>query len=107
MVRKLLGLRHTWNPRKGFYCPPLLSIYKKLLRERGKELAEIFLSQAYGFHDRVIRLDLELSLLAARTSLEAHLPMADAIIYATAHHHKANLVTSDVHFENLPGVKLI
>jgi toxin FitB len=82
-------------------------VYKKLLRERGKELAEIFLSQAYGFHDRVIQLDLELSLLAARTSLETHLPMADAIVYATAHHHKANLVTSDTHFANLPGVKLI
>jgi predicted nucleic acid-binding protein len=82
-------------------------VYKKLLRERGKELAEVFLSQAYGFHDRVIHLDLELSLLAARTSLETHLAMADAIIYATAHHHQANLVTSDTHFANLPGVKLI
>jgi predicted nucleic acid-binding protein len=80
---------------------------KTLLRGRGKELAEIFLSQAFGFHDRVIQLDLELSLLAARTSLETHLPRADAIIYATGHHHKANLVTSDTHFANLPGVKLI
>lgn len=33
--------------------------------------------------------------------------MANAIIYATAHHHKANLVTSDTHFANPPGVKLI
>jgi len=82
-------------------------VYKKLLREQGKELAEILLSLAYGFHDRVIQLDLELSLLAARKSLETHLPMADAIVYATAHHHKANLVTSDTHFANLPGVKLI
>jgi predicted nucleic acid-binding protein len=82
-------------------------VYKKLLRERGKELAEIFLLQAYRFHGRVIQLDLELSLLAARTSLETHLPMADAILCAIAHHHKANLVTSDTHFANLPGVKLI
>jgi toxin FitB len=81
-------------------------VYKKLFRESGK-LAEIFLSQAYGFHERLIDLDLELSLLAARTSLEAQLPMADAIIYATAHHHRAKLVTSDPHFSNLPDVILI
>jgi predicted nucleic acid-binding protein len=30
--------------------------------------------------------------------------MADAIIYATAQHHNAQLVTSDAHFANLPGV---
>jgi toxin FitB len=82
-------------------------VYKKLFRERGKELAEIFLSQAYGIHERLIDLDLELSLLAARTSLETRLPMADAIIYATAHHHGAKLVTSDTHFANLPGVTLL
>ena len=82
-------------------------VYKKLFREAGKELAEIFLSQAYGFHERLIDLDLELCLLAARTSLEAQLAMADAIIYATAHRHRAKLVTSDAHFSNLPGVILI
>jgi toxin FitB len=82
-------------------------VYKKLFRESGKERAEIFLSQAYGFQERLIDLDLELSLLAARTSLEAQLAMADAIIYATAHHHRAKLVTSDPRFSNLPGVILI
>ena len=33
--------------------------------------------------------------------------MADAIIYATAHHYQAQLVTSDAHFANLPRVTLI
>ena len=32
--------------------------------------------------------------------------MAEAILCTIAHHHKA-LVTSDTHFANLPGVKLI
>ena len=82
-------------------------VYKKLLRETGKGLAEIFLSLAYGFRDRLIVLDLELSLLAARTSLETHLPMADAIIYATTQHHRARLITSDAHFTNLPGVTVV
>jgi toxin FitB len=85
----------------------IYEVYKKLLRESGKELAEIFLSQAYGFGERVIKLDLELCLLAARTSIETKLPMADAIIYATAHHHRAQLVTADAHFANLPHVKVL
>jgi len=82
-------------------------VYKKLLREAGNNLAEIFLSQAYGFRDRLIALDLELSLLAAKMSVETHLPMADAIIYATAQHHRARLITSDSHFASLPGVTLV
>lgn len=82
-------------------------VYKKLLRETGRGLAEIFLSQAYGFRERLIDLDLELSLLAAKTSLDTRLPMADAIIYATALHHRAKLITSDAHFANLPGVTLV
>ena len=79
-------------------------VYKKLFRGSGKELAEIFLSH---FQDRLVDLNLELSVLAARTGLEAQLPMADVIIYATAHHHRAKLVTSDPHFDNLPDVILI
>ena len=82
-------------------------VYKKLLREASKGLAEQFVSTVYGFRERLIDLDLELSLLAAKTSLETHLAMADAIIYATAHHNRARLITSDAHFANLPGVTLV
>jgi len=82
-------------------------VHKKLVREQGQHLAEIFLSQAYGFGDRLIDLTLELSILASRTSFETRLPMADAIIYATAQHHRAQLITSDSHFASLPGVTLV
>jgi predicted nucleic acid-binding protein len=33
--------------------------------------------------------------------------MADALIYATAQAHQAELITSDAHFSGLPGVTLI
>jgi toxin FitB len=79
-------------------------VYKKFSREQGKTLADNFISQAFAFGPRVIPLDLELSILAARTSLETRLPMADAIIYATAQRYNAQLITSDAHFNNLPGV---
>jgi len=82
-------------------------VYKKLVREQGQHMAEVFLSQAFDFRERLIDLTLELSILASRTSLETRLPMADAIIYATAQHHRAQLITSDSHFTNLSGVTLV
>jgi predicted nucleic acid-binding protein len=85
----------------------IYEVHKKLIREQGKHMAESFLSQAFEFRDRLIDLTLELSILASRTSLETRLPMADAIIYASAQHHRAQLITSDSHFANLPGVTLV
>ena len=41
---------------------------------------------------------------AANLSLEHHLAMADAMVYATADSYKVKLVTSDADFKNLPGV---
>lgn len=82
-------------------------VHRKLYREHGKSLADVFLSQSFGFNDRLIPLDLDLAILASRISLETGLPMADAIIYAASQHHRAQLVTSDSHFANLPGVTLL
>ena len=53
----------------------------------------------------VAPLDTSLALLAADISNEFKLAMADAIIYATVRQHNAILVTSDVHFADLPQVK--
>ena len=82
-------------------------VHKKICREQGKELADEFMSQAFSFRDRLIPLTLELALLASKASLDTNLPMAEAIIYATAHHHRAQLITSDAHFANLPRVTLV
>jgi predicted nucleic acid-binding protein len=82
-------------------------VYKKILREQGQTLAERFLSHAFAFHEREVPLDIPLAALAAKTSLDANLPMADAIIYASARAHEAELITSDAHFKGLPGVTLL
>lgn len=82
-------------------------VYKKLLRERGSSTAAQFLSQAYGFQEREIPLDTGLAALAAQVSVEKHLAMADAIVYATAQAHRAQLVTSDTRFSGLPGVTVL
>jgi predicted nucleic acid-binding protein len=82
-------------------------VYKKMLREQSDTLAESFLSSAFGFQEREILLDVSLAALAARTSVKANLPMADAIIYAAAQEHQAQLITSDAHFAGLPGVTVL
>ena len=82
-------------------------VFKKILRERGQTLAERFLSHAFAFHEREVPLDIPLAALAAKTSLDANLAMADAIIYATARGHDAELITSDTHFSGLPGVTIL
>ena len=82
----------------------VFEVYKKASREFGKTLAENFLSQAFALGDRLIALDLELAIMASRRSVENRLPMADAIIFATAQLYNAQLVTSDAHFADLPNV---
>jgi predicted nucleic acid-binding protein len=82
-------------------------VYKKMLREQSRVLAERFLSIAFGFQEREIVLDVSLAASAANTSLRSNLPMADAIVYATAQSHHAELITSDAHFTGLPGVTVL
>lgn len=56
---------------------------------------------------QVIALTDELALVAADLSLEHKLPMADAIVLATARAHDADVVTSDSDFADVPGVVYI
>jgi len=85
----------------------IYEVHKKLQREKGNIVAMDFLSQAFSYGDRVIQLTLDLAVLASQASSAFSLPMADAIIYATAQHFQAQLVTGDAHFANLPRVTLI
>jgi toxin FitB len=80
----------------------MYEVYKKLFHDRGKTVADRFASQA--MRHVVVPLDEMLALSAARLSLDHHLSMADAIIYATAQAQHATLVTGDQHFRDLPGV---
>lgn len=56
-------------------------------------------------HGHVVPVDEALALDAARLSRERELPMADALIYATALRHGAMVYTQDAHFEGLPQVR--
>jgi len=83
----------------------LYEVYKFLRRTHGEETALVVAAQLHK--SEVADLDAPLVLEAADFSLDHGLAMADALVYATARHHGAELVTSDADFEGLPGVRLI
>jgi predicted nucleic acid-binding protein len=56
---------------------------------------------------RTVPLEESIALAAAGASLTHALSMADAIIYATARHHDAALLSSDAHLAGLPGVRYL
>ena len=80
-------------------------IYKVVRRDISEERAIEAVSAL-----RATRIELlaeSLALEAADIALEHGLAMADAIIFATAKKHEADIITADADFEGLPGVTLV
>ena len=82
-----------------------LELAKWLTRELGEDKADQVIAFTQVCH--VVPLDTEIALAAAEACREHKLATADAIIFATAQKHEAQLVTCDAHFDGLPGVTLI
>ena len=80
----------------------LYEVVKTLLLRAGRSEADVFLSEA--LRRKIVDLTETIALAAASISVDHKLPMADAIIYATAKAHRAELITSYAHFTGLPGV---
>lgn len=81
-----------------------LELSKWLLREVGEDQADQVI--AYTQKCIVVPLDTTIALLASDLGREHKLATADAIVYATARHQRAELLTCDAHFEGLPDVVL-
>ncbi|GHV19381.1 hypothetical protein FACS189494_00780 [Spirochaetia bacterium] len=77
----------------------IYEVYKKLLLEETEYNA--LLAVAAMKQGKIINLDVELSLSAAKYSIAHKLPMADAIIYASAKKFCCTLWTCDKHFKGL------
>ncbi len=80
----------------------LYEVYKKLRRERKEEEALLVIAQI--MKTKVVPLSEEIALSAAEVTLKHTLPMADAIVYATAMKEACPVVTSDPHFKGLEDV---
>ncbi len=83
----------------------LYEVYKKIKRERSEE--DALSAAAVMNRTTVVPLTESIALLAADLSLKHSLPMADAIVYASANEKQCPVVTSDGHFERLDGVIFI
>jgi predicted nucleic acid-binding protein len=81
----------------------LYEVFKVVLREADENAA----LQAVAALQKGTVADLtpKLAISAGKLSLQHSLPMADAIILATAYAHGATLWTQDFHFKDLNGVK--
>ena len=79
-----------------------LELAKWLEREQGEDGANRMI--AFTTTCVVVPLTTDLALAAAAAHKAHRLATADAIIYATAHAHKAELLTCDAHFKGLFGV---
>jgi predicted nucleic acid-binding protein len=78
-------------------------LYKWVKRERDEVTALEIIALTEQCH--VVPLETSTALMAADISLAHRLSFADALIYATAQHHTATLITADDHFETLPQVE--
>jgi predicted nucleic acid-binding protein len=81
----------------------LLEVFKRVLQQRGETDALAVIPQMQ--QGRVIELDAELAVSAARLSFDLKLPLADSVILATARAHHAILWTQDADFKGFPDVK--
>ena len=106
------------GPNADFFAPaientpelvvPSLSLYevfKRVLQQRGE--GDALQAVAVMSQGRVVDLDTDLALSAARVSVEHKLPMADSVILATARVCDATLWTQDADFEGVEGVRYI
>ena len=83
----------------------LIEVIRYVTRAASRDIARDAAAQMQ--RASVVSLDEDLAHLAARLGLKHNLPLADAIVYATAQAHKATLYTQDEDFGKLPGVRYV
>ncbi|MGJ0511655.1 type II toxin-antitoxin system VapC family toxin [Methylocystis sp.] len=79
-----------------------LELFKWMSREVGEDRADEVI--AFTQLCVVAVLDTKIALTAAELCAKHHLATADAIVYATALEHGADVLTCDAHFRTLQGV---
>ncbi len=84
----------------------LYEVYKRIRSLYSEELAMRAVAHI-KYTTKVIDLTDHIAIAAAEISLKENIPMADAVILATAEHAEATLVTSDPHFEGMDDVKFV
>jgi len=77
----------------------IYEVFKKLLLETDENTAISFI--AHLRECRIVDIDFNISLDAARISAEKKMPMADSMIFAVSKYHQCILYTHDKHFQGI------
>ncbi len=106
------------GPNASFFSRPLqktadlivptitiYEVFKVVLRQRNE--SDALQSVALMQQGSIVDLTSNISVLAAKVSIDRHLPMADSIILATAQVYKATIWTQDSDFKGIDGVHYI
>jgi len=81
----------------------LYEVFKRVSQQRDEDQA--LRAIAVMEQGKVLDLDRATALEAARVSIQYAIAMADSIMLATAHRHRATFWTQDSDFDGLPGTK--
>lgn len=81
----------------------VFEVFKVVLRERDEDAA--LMAASLMKQGKLVDLDFELSIQAAKTSYDHKIPMADSIILTTATFYNAVVWTQDSDFKNFNNVK--
>lgn len=106
------------GPNASFFSRPLqettelivptvtvYEVFKTVLRQRNE--SDALQSVALMQQGSVVDLTSNIAILAAKLSIDHHLPMADSIILATARAYGATIWTQDSDFKNIDGIQYI
>lgn len=81
----------------------ITEVGRRIMQQRDEAAALRYV--ALMMQGRVVDLDADLALSAARLGVRHRLPLADSIVYATARRFEATVWTQDADFDALPGVR--
>lgn len=100
-VKAVLPRRDRWLTPTIIQLELAKWAYRTLTQEKANEVI------AFSQKCVVIPLDTDIALAAGALCREHKLATADAIVYATALAHDADVLTCDAHFQTLPHVAYI
>ncbi len=83
----------------------LYEVFKRMYQQRGED--DALQAVAHMQQGKVIDVDGQLALEAARISADEKIPMADSLILATARLNQATLWTQDIDLKNFPEVRYV
>lgn len=83
----------------------IYEVFRRLLQQQGEDAA--FDAVAFLEHGKVVNLDADLAVAAAKVGHDFRLPLADSVIYATARAEGATVWTQDEDFEDLENVRYV